>query len=578
MQILPSTSPDEILPPQAAAAGTASCSDAGATADTASQPKDFADFLSSGSSAQSTATSVPTATSTSATTAGSSTSANIAPSNGTPVPSDQVKSANLQKGSTLSRFQKLWTLGGQPLMQADAAVVSDKEMPAGADTRGQPLADEQSGGDTSKNLPTDPLALMLLASALTPALQPVPIATKPESKLDLPSLSGEITVSNVTAALSGPRGLNLQVAKSFGDGSFKGDSTPVVTALGLGGSGQTSSLVATNASSTDSAAKLAVGSDKSSAVSEQASDVYAPVVPRTDVTGGDNPQFSNQLPSSPTEAVQVANIAQQTTGDAGVKFSQRSSEKIAPMINAPSASKAVDPKSTLKKSFLSVDKESLTKASSAVGITGAKQGANMFTDDAKPQDTASSAVLGLSSVNAVGSIGTHDAGQASSSNSTSNSVSEPKLAAVITEILKANDRVGTNEKTSVDLHFNFGAHDHLSVRVEWRGGVVHTTFQTNSAELRDTLTSTWRDYAPQAAEKPYRFAEPVFSSSNNGGFSAQTNGDGSRQRQFADRASSGFSFPSSSGTSEKSSSSDSAPSTATAAVSNNSSAQLYAFA
>src|SRR5258708_22267932 len=85
MQILPSTSPDEILPPQAAAAGTASCSDAGATADTASQPKDFADFLSSGSSAQSTATSVPTATSTSATTAGSSTSANIAPSNGTPV-------------------------------------------------------------------------------------------------------------------------------------------------------------------------------------------------------------------------------------------------------------------------------------------------------------------------------------------------------------------------------------------------------------------------------------------------------------------------------------------------------------
>jgi len=52
----------------------------------------------------------------------------------------------------------------------------------------------------------------------------------------------------------------------------------------------------------------------------------------------------------------------------------------------------------------------------------------------------------------------------------------------------------------------------LTVRLEYRGGVVHTTFRTDSTDLRETLAREWQSAMPSvvAGERSVRLAEPTF--------------------------------------------------------------------
>jgi hypothetical protein len=84
----------------------------------------------------------------------------------------------------------------------------------------------------------------------------------------------------------------------------------------------------------------------------------------------------------------------------------------------------------------------------------------------------------------------------------------------------------------VNLHFKFAGED-LAVRVQLRGGEVHTQFRTDSAELRAALASEWRVVAGQGGEVGVRLIEPVFAgsgASNQSGFGSAPQGQFSSQQ------------------------------------------------
>jgi hypothetical protein len=74
------------------------------------------------------------------------------------------------------------------------------------------------------------------------------------------------------------------------------------------------------------------------------------------------------------------------------------------------------------------------------------------------------------------------------------------------------ERMQTTANRVVEFDVNSQPGTQLSVRLEYRGGVVHTTFRTDSTDLRDTLTREWQSTMPSvvAGERSVRLAEPTF--------------------------------------------------------------------
>ena len=93
------------------------------------------------------------------------------------------------------------------------------------------------------------------------------------------------------------------------------------------------------------------------------------------------------------------------------------------------------------------------------------------------------------------------------------------MAAVVTAVETLERRADAVQK-SVDLQFHVGE-ERLVLRVELRDGTVHTTFRTESPELRTALAHEWQAMMPTAAGRELRLADPVFSSTPaNGGEAA----------------------------------------------------------
>jgi hypothetical protein len=74
------------------------------------------------------------------------------------------------------------------------------------------------------------------------------------------------------------------------------------------------------------------------------------------------------------------------------------------------------------------------------------------------------------------------------------------------------ERMQTTANRVVEFDVSSQPGTQLSVRLEYRGGVVHTTFRTDSTDLRDTLTREWQSTMPSvvAGERSVRLAEPTF--------------------------------------------------------------------
>ncbi len=69
----------------------------------------------------------------------------------------------------------------------------------------------------------------------------------------------------------------------------------------------------------------------------------------------------------------------------------------------------------------------------------------------------------------------------------------------------------TTSSNSVSLRFQVGDAD-LSLHVELRNGEVHTTFRTDSADLRSDLADAWQSSAPGAGSPGITLASPVITS------------------------------------------------------------------
>jgi hypothetical protein len=87
----------------------------------------------------------------------------------------------------------------------------------------------------------------------------------------------------------------------------------------------------------------------------------------------------------------------------------------------------------------------------------------------------------------------------------------------VESVLTVADHLASGEQRSVRLQFTVGGED-LAVRVELRGDKVHTTFRTDSSELRSVLAQEWQSVSGgQSGVRTQRLADPVFASSSSSG-------------------------------------------------------------
>lgn len=109
-----------------------------------------------------------------------------------------------------------------------------------------------------------------------------------------------------------------------------------------------------------------------------------------------------------------------------------------------------------------------------------------------------------------------------------------RAAELVHEIRNIADSLTAVDRNSVEVKFNFGDQDRLSVRVEYKDGTVQATFRTDSPMLRDAIAREWVGTTAASEARPYRLADPVFVSSPSGsGFSL--GGDASRHQRAFDQ-------------------------------------------
>ena len=93
------------------------------------------------------------------------------------------------------------------------------------------------------------------------------------------------------------------------------------------------------------------------------------------------------------------------------------------------------------------------------------------------------------------------------------------------------DHFTTGGQRAVSLQFSVSGVD-LAVRVELRGDSVHTTFRTDSPELRTALAHEWQSVvAAQPGEGAQRLADPVFAAASKSDSLMQADSGGAQQRE-----------------------------------------------
>lgn len=98
-------------------------------------------------------------------------------------------------------------------------------------------------------------------------------------------------------------------------------------------------------------------------------------------------------------------------------------------------------------------------------------------------------------------------------------------------VMNATERFAARDQHSVNLQFTVGGSD-LNVRVEMRNGEVHTTFRTDSSDLRAALATEWQSVTTQnQGDRSARLAPPVFTAGNGG---STADDSAYRQRQYGD--------------------------------------------
>ncbi|MDQ5980971.1 MAG: hypothetical protein QG602_3949 [Verrucomicrobiota bacterium] len=110
-----------------------------------------------------------------------------------------------------------------------------------------------------------------------------------------------------------------------------------------------------------------------------------------------------------------------------------------------------------------------------------------------------------------------------------------RAVAAVTNLAEAQFSASMQRAGSVQLRLKFGGED-LAVRVELRGGLVHTDFRTDSPALREAIATEWQAVAAASPSHLQRFLDPVFSPATPGGTADSGAQHQSSQRQAQQQA------------------------------------------
>ena len=177
-----------------------------------------------------------------------------------------------------------------------------------------------------------------------------------------------------------------------------------------------------------------------------------------------------------------------------------------------------------EKKSLSIDDKEVASTQVYIGTSGANREIAMPDSVANKPSAASFPSLANERLQSAGNVST----PVSSAADAGLSAHAPRL---VQEIRQIAERISVVDRNSVEVRFDFSDSDRLSVRVEYRDGMVQTTFRTDSSQVRDAISHEWQAQGAAAEQRPYRMAEPVFSqtTSDQQNFSSQGDGSG-RQR------------------------------------------------
>jgi hypothetical protein len=379
----------------------------------------------------------------------------------------------------------------------------------------------------AKDLATigDLQALAVAAGLVVPAVQPV--TSTPQSADEPTAVAQNVSSPAAGSVLGGGivSAMMLNARSGAVPPSTAGAGQPAsVTAADAPGTAPAmADMIATDphvaASSTGGGIEQAADPGKSAAVAAQApADASVPVASRMAASlpagalGTANSPAADRLPGRAGAMVAAAGISGVTT-PAGV------AEKFAAVADQAAARVGGRGKPA-GKSFVDAEHKEVAQFNPMLGTGTAERDATMPAGSTLTHSNDTAVLAASSSTDA-----------AKGTTSLPQEVTLPSTAHQAVEaVLSAADRVASRTQHSVNLQFNVGGSD-LNVRVELRAGEVHTTFRTDSAELRAALSNEWQSVtAHSSSERPTRLAPPVFTA--NGQSDGSFSGDGaSRQRQ-----------------------------------------------
>jgi len=163
--------------------------------------------------------------------------------------------------------------------------------------------------------------------------------------------------------------------------------------------------------------------------------------------------------------------------------------------------------SPLQKKAQLADGQSDEKSTGIDGTRNAKSEANMsISRRTRTVDTRSEEIpaTASSSVPVTRAETVHAAQKATPSESAQRTV------AAVTELV---DRLQARPTTKVAIDVPLSGEQNVSVKLEYKAGVLHVNFRTDSTELRDALSREWSTVAAQG-DSALRFAEPSFNSNS----------------------------------------------------------------
>lgn len=190
------------------------------------------------------------------------------------------------------------------------------------------------------------------------------------------------------------------------------------------------------------------------------------------------------------------------------------------------------------RNFQSTDKQPVMDAAAASGTRVARTAENMSAQttamlaETELSDT-SSWENGLRPVMELMAAGSERTGGVETSRPTDLGTVRSFAAASVREMLDAVERSREGNHTRFELKLETRDNEEVSVRVQWRDGVVHARFVTQTPALRDALAREWQAVSPTLAEKGIRFAEPTFEQRDSGGSTQSQSGSsyGQQERQ-----------------------------------------------